>query len=185
MVFPRCFTVVRYGRFPQRLTLKPPRVVLFVLQAVYIWHLFSSKLDHVNSACAVGSHFIANNLLHAGFVALFVDSHFVWAEVVLLVNFVNLSALYFRHHSYPRFIHTPAVSGPLAWTFVAIYWNGAIMVPHPASLIARIFANIFVWGILVYGGFFLYVYSVSFDYFPRSHLPSLPLSFFPVWGVPR
>ena len=106
----------------------------------------------------MGSHFIVNNLLHAGFVGLFVHSHFAWAEVMLLLNFVNLSALYFRHRSYPRFIHAPAISAPLAWTFVAVYWNGAIMVPNPGSLVARIFANIFVWGILVYGGFFLYIY---------------------------
>ncbi|TPX11980.1 uncharacterized protein E0L32_007283 [Thyridium curvatum] len=133
-------------------------VVLFVLQAGYIGHLFSGNTDYVNAACAVGSHFIFNNLLHFAFIMLFVRSHFAWAEVILVVNFFNLSSLYFRHNAYPRFIHTPAVSGPLAWTFVAIYWNGAIMVPHPASLVARIFANIFIWAILVYGVFFIVVY---------------------------
>ncbi|KAK4143343.1 uncharacterized protein C8A04DRAFT_28982 [Dichotomopilus funicola] len=133
-------------------------IVLFILQLGYISHLFSSKTESVNAACAVGSHFIANNLLHFGFVMLFVRSHFVWAEVLLLINFFNLSSLYFRHNSYPRFIHLPAVSGPLAWTFVAVYWNGAIMVPHQNSLVARIFANVFVWSILVYGLFFIIVY---------------------------
>lgn len=85
-----------------------------------MWHLFSSDIEKVNPACAVGSHFIANNLLHFAFVMLFVRSHFVWAELILIINFFNLSSLAFRHHSYPRFIHTPVVSGPLAWTFVAI-----------------------------------------------------------------
>jgi hypothetical protein len=94
-------------------------------------------------------------------VLLFVYRHFAWAELLLILNFVNLSSLYFRHNAYPRFIHAPAVSGPLAWTFVAIYWNGAIMVHHPASLVARIFANIFVWSILAYGAFFIIVYKVS------------------------
>ncbi|KAK3294048.1 uncharacterized protein B0H64DRAFT_443136 [Chaetomium fimeti] len=133
-------------------------IVLFVLQLGYISHLFSSKTESVNAACAVGSHFILNNLLHFGFVMLFVRSHFVWGEVLLLVNFANLTSLYFRHNAYARFIHLPAVSGPLAWTFVAVYWNGAIMVPHQNSLVARIFANIFVWSILAYGGFFIVLY---------------------------
>ncbi len=114
----------------------------------------------MNSACAVGSHFIFNNLLHFGFIMLFVRSHFGWAELLLVVNFFNLSSLYFRHNKYPRFIHTPTVSAPLAWTFVAILWNGAIMVPHPGTLVARIFANIFVWAILVYGAFFVVIYNV-------------------------
>ncbi len=109
----------------------------------------------------MGSHFIFNNLLHFAFVMLFVRSHFAWAELILLVNWFNLTSLYFRHNKYPRFIHLPAVSGPLAWTYVAVFWNGAIMVPHPGSLVARIFANIFVWGILVYGAFFIIVYKVS------------------------
>lgn len=133
-------------------------IILFVLQLGYISHLFSTKLERANPACAVGSHFIVNNLFHFAFVMLFVRSYFGWAELMLILNFVNLSSLYFRHNTYPRFIHLPAVSGPLAWTFVAIYWNGAIMVPHPGTLVARIFANIFVWSILVYGGFFLVAY---------------------------
>ncbi|EOO03138.1 putative atp synthase f0 protein [Phaeoacremonium minimum UCRPA7] len=132
--------------------------VVGILQIGYIAHLFSSNVDYVNAACAVGSHFIFNNLLHFAFVMLFVRSHFAWAEVILIINFFNLSSLYFRHNAYPRFIHAPAVTGPLAWTFVAIYWNGAIMVPHPHTLVARIFANIFVWAILVYGAFFIVVY---------------------------
>ncbi|KAK6220367.1 ATP synthase F0 [Colletotrichum tabaci] len=133
-------------------------IVLFILQVGYVAHLFSSNSDYVNAAASVGSHFIFNNLLHFAFVMLFVRSHFVWAELILLINFANLSSLYFRHNTYPRFIHWPVISAPLAWTFVAIYWNGAIMVPHPHSLVARIFGNIFIWSILVYGGFFIVAY---------------------------
>jgi len=132
-------------------------IVLFILQIGYVAHLFSGKLDTVNAAAAVGSHFIVNNLLTFAFVMLFVRSHFWWAELILIVNFINLSSLYFRHPAGPRFIHIPVVSGPLAWTFVAIYWNGAIMV-NAHTLVARIFANIAIWGILVYGMFFLVTY---------------------------
>jgi len=140
-------------------------IVLFILQIGYVWHLFSANTDYVAAAASVGSHFIFNNLLQFAFVMLFVRSHFVWAEIILIVNFFNLSFLYFRHNTYPRFIHIPVVSGPLAWTFVALYWNGAIAV-NAHSLIARIFANVAIWGILVYGLFFLVVfkdYTIGFE----------------------
>lgn len=133
-------------------------VILFIFQFGYIGHLFSKNTDYVTAAASVGSHFILNNLFHFAFVMLFVRSHFVWAELILLLNFANLTMLYFRHNTYPRFIHTPVVSLPLAWTFVAIYWNGAIMVPHPHSLVARIFGNVFIWSLLVYGLFFIILY---------------------------
>jgi len=129
-------------------------ILLFIFQVGYVWHLFSTNVDYVNAAAGVGSHFIFNNLLQFAFIMLFVRSHFVWAELILIVNFFNLSSLYFRHSAHPRFIHIPVVSGPLAWTFVALYWNGAIMV-DTNSLAARILANIAIWGILVYGLFFL------------------------------
>ncbi|KYK59530.1 uncharacterized protein DCS_00660 [Drechmeria coniospora] len=133
-------------------------VGLFVLQLGYVAHLFSRKAETVAAAASVGSHFILNNLLHFAFVMLFVRSHFVWAEVVLVVNFLNLSTLYFRHNTSPRFIHAPVASGPLAWTFVAIYWNGALMVPHQHNLVARILGNVFIWSILAYGSFFIVVF---------------------------
>ncbi|KAK4100254.1 DUF1774-domain-containing protein [Parathielavia hyrcaniae] len=137
-------------------------IALFLLQLVYISHLFSpsssNSTNSVNAACSVGSHFILHNLLHAAFVALFVRSRFGWAEVLLALDFANLTSLYFRHNTYPRGIHFPAVSGPLAWAFVALCWNGAIMVPHQASLVARVFANVFVWAFLGYGLFFIVFY---------------------------
>jgi len=129
-------------------------LVLFILQVGYVWHLFSTNTEYVNAAASVGSHFIFNNLLQFAFIMLFVRSHFVWAELILIVNFFNLSSLYFRHPTYPRFIHVPVVTGPLAWTFVALYWNGAIAV-NAHTLAARILGNIAIWGILVYGLFFL------------------------------
>lgn len=89
------------------------------------------------------------------------------SEVLLIVNFFNLISLYFRHNTYARFIHVPAVSGPLAWTFVALYWNGAIAV-NAHSLPARIFANVAIWGILVFGGFFIVVYKVRHIFHNRA-----------------
>jgi len=132
-------------------------LALFLLQIVYLWHLFSNKSEHVQAAAGVGSHFIFNNLLQFAFVVLFVRGHFIWAELILLVNFFNLAFLYFRHSTLPRLIHIPAVSGPLAWTFVALYWDGAIAVASDA-LAAEIVAYIAIWGFLVVGGFFLVAY---------------------------
>lgn len=133
-------------------------IILFLLQIGYVLHLFSGDVTTVNAAASVGSHFIFNNLLHFAFVLLFVNGHTLWSEIILIINFFNLSSLAFRHHAYSRFIHAPVVSGPLAWTFVAIYWNGGILVPYSESLVARIFANIFIWSILAYGAFFLVAY---------------------------
>jgi len=132
-------------------------LALFLLQIAYLWHLFSNKSEHVQAAAGVGSHFIFNNLLQFAFVVLFVRGHFIWAEVILVVNFFNLAFLYFRHTTLPRLIHIPAISGPLAWTFVALYWNGAIAVASD-TFAAEIIAYIAIWSILVIGGFFLVAY---------------------------
>lgn len=141
------------------------RVIVWALQLGYVWHLFSTNTEYVTSAANVGSHFVANNLLQFGWVMLWSRSHFWWAELLLIVNFFNLASLYFRHSNYARFIHIPVVSAPLAWTFVAIFWNGAVMV-NAHTLVARIFANIAIWGILVFGLFFLVVfkdYTIGFE----------------------
>ncbi|KAK5017594.1 hypothetical protein LTR39_001456 [Cryomyces antarcticus] len=141
------------------------RIVLFVLQVGYCWHLYASNNTYVHAAANVGSHFILHNLLLFGFIHLWVRSHFWLAEMLLIINFANLSAAYFRHSKTPRFIHIPVVSGPLAWNFVALYWCGAAAV-NAHNLVARIFANIAIWGILGYGMFFLVAfkdYTMGFE----------------------
>lgn len=127
---------------------------MFILQIGYSWGLYASNKEYVVAAATVGPHFVIHNLLIFGFINLWVRRHFWIAELLLIVNFFNLSSAYFRHSTTPRFIHIPVVSGPLAWNFVAIYWCGAQMV-HAQNLPARILANLFIWGILVYGMFFL------------------------------
>ncbi|MCJ1479433.1 hypothetical protein MMC13_008119 [Lambiella insularis] len=132
-------------------------IVILVLQIYYLFILWSSNADDVTPAANVGSHFIINNLLQFAFVMLWVHQfhgHFWVAELMLIINFFNLTFLYFRHSRMPRVIHIAIVSGPLAWNFVAIFWCGAAMV-NAQHLAARILANIAVWGILGYGLFFL------------------------------
>ena len=96
---------------------------------------------------------------------LWVRGHFWPGELLLIVNFFNLTSLYFRHSTTPRFVHIPVVSAPYAWTFVAIFWDGAAMV-NARGLPARVLANIAVWGILGFGAFFLLAfkdYTVGFE----------------------
>jgi hypothetical protein len=119
--------------------------------------LFSSNADLVSASASVGSHFILFNLLHFGWLMLWIRSWYWIAEFLLILNFFNLLSLYFRHSTKPRFVHIPAVSMPLAWVFVAIFWNGAVMF-HATDLPARIIANIAIWGYLFFGAFFLFIY---------------------------
>ena len=125
-----------------------------LLQLGYVWQLFASDADLANAAANVGSHFILNNIFQFAFVLLWVHSRFWIAELFLVLNFFNLTSLYLRYSTTPRLVHIPVVSGPLAWTFVAIFWNGAAMVgAHHTP--ARILANVVVWAFLVYGFLFL------------------------------
>jgi Fungal protein of unknown function (DUF1774) len=96
---------------------------------------------------------------------LWVRGWFWLAELLLIINLFNLTTLYFRHSTGPRSIHIPIVSAPYAWNYVAILWTGAAMM-HAHSLAARILANIAIWGILVFGVFFLLAfkdYSMGFE----------------------
>lgn len=139
--------------------------MLLVLQVIYIWHFFASKAEWTNIAANVGSHFILNNILHFIFVLLWVYSRFWAAELILILNFINLALQYLRYSTTPRLVHIAAVSGPLAWTFVAILWNGAAMV-GAHSLAARILANVVIWAIFVFGLLFLVAfkdYTIGFE----------------------
>ena len=64
-------------------------------------------------------------------------------------------------------IHIPVSSGPMAWNFVTILFNGAAMV-NTYDLPARVIANIAVWSIVVYGMYFLATfgdYTIGFGIF--------------------
>ncbi|KAH0558705.1 hypothetical protein GP486_004644 [Trichoglossum hirsutum] len=122
-------------------------IVLWISQLYYIWQLFSSTTELVTSAANVGSHFIFFNLLTFGHIMLWVRSYFWFAELLLVINLFNVISLYFRNPKCERSIHVPVVTAPLAWIFVAIFWNGAVMV-HADDLPARVLANVVIWGFL-------------------------------------
>jgi hypothetical protein len=96
---------------------------------------------------------------------LWVRGRFWIGEALLIINLFNLISLYFRHSTYPRLIHIPIVSAPLAWTYIAILWDGAAAV-NARNLPARIVANIAIWGILGVGGFYVLAfkdYTIGFE----------------------
>lgn len=118
---------------------------------LYLAHLFSRDASRVHNAATVCGYFIANNVLHFAFTALLVNSCFGWAEGLLLLNFASLTVLQFRRKDLPIQTHLPTVSFPLSWTFVALYWNGFMMIPNQSLVAARVAGSIFIWGILGYG----------------------------------
>lgn len=146
-----------------------------MLQLVYAWSLYSADAVYVTAAANIGTHYIASNLLLFGFIHLWVRSYFVLAELLIIINFFNLSFMYFRHSTTPRLIHIGTVSGPLAWNFVALYWVGARAV-NAHNLPARIVGNVFIWGFLTYGVFFL----VAFKDYTMGFAMSI-LSFCKTW----
>ncbi|KAF8432807.1 hypothetical protein BGX38DRAFT_243122 [Terfezia claveryi] len=159
-------------------------IAMFIGQVGYVWHLFASNEVWVEAACSVGPHFILFNLLNFAHIMLWTRAHFILAEVALAINFLQLTSLYFRH-SLPRprtlhtthrdslnprteadyvsissikSIHIPTVSMPLAWTYFALFWNGAVMVRCHDAMVCRILANIVIWGIVPFAGTFLFAY---------------------------
>jgi hypothetical protein len=132
-------------------------LLVFGLQVVYLGSFYVNNAAYVDAAVSTSFHFIANNLLLFGFVNLWVRSHFWLAEFLLVLNFANLTYVYFKYPTTPRAIHVGVVSAPLAWNFIALYWVGAVAL-HSNHFAARIVANVFIWGWLGYGGFFLAAY---------------------------
>lgn len=151
-------------------------IVMLFSQPLYVLHLFSSNSAWVNAACSVGPHFILFNIFNFAWIMLWTRSHFILSEIVLIINFLQLTSLYFRHSlplntdsdrndsdrtsiSTIKSIHIPAVSMPLVWTYFALFWNGSIAVHCTAAIPCRILANIAIWGIVPFAGTFLFGYS--------------------------
>jgi len=79
----------------------------------------------------------------------------------MIINFLQLVAVYFRNPTAPRLIHLPVAAMPLTFSFFMILWNGSVMV-HCHGLVCRVLANVAVWGIAAFAGFFLLAFK---DYY--------------------
>ncbi|RPB03831.1 DUF1774-domain-containing protein [Choiromyces venosus 120613-1] len=110
-------------------------VVLFCGQICFVAQLFRTDQAAVTAAASVGSYFILFNLLQFGWIMLWTRSLFLWSELV----------------------HLPAAAMPLTWSFFLVLWNGAVMVGCH-GLPCRVLANIAIWGIVAFAGFFLVVF---------------------------
>jgi hypothetical protein len=129
----------------------------------------SSRLKTANN---VGWSVNIFNLLHFVWTLLFVNGHYILSEIVLIINFFNILALYISQATYKLqplssivLIHMPATALPFSWLLYAIFWNGAAMVGSQ-SLAGRIVANVFIWNFMLVPTFFLAIYrdwSVGFS----------------------
>jgi len=128
-------------------------LALFIIQIPYLYSLYAHS-DAVTPSLQLAHAFTFSNLLGFGFIHLWVRSYFWWALLLVVLNWFNLTFTYFRYPKSPKLTHVAVLTGPLAWTFVALYWDGAAAV-HSHHFAARVVANIFVWTWLVYGGFYL------------------------------
>lgn len=100
---------------------------------------------------------------------LWVRGHAVIAEVVLIAQFLQLTSVYFRYHTAPKLIHIPVSVMPLTFTFFLLYWDGATMI-HCHGIACRILANISIWGIAAFAGFFLIGFKDFYVGFATAYL---------------
>jgi len=147
-------------------------ILLLLSQLGYVWHLFSRNTALATSAANAASHFILNNLLVFAFILLWVRNYFWPAEVILIVHVLSTSSAYWIHRSSPPFVHWPAIAGPYAWSWTALFWNGAVAVDAD-NVPAHIVANVFIWVIFVVG--FFHIFSAG-DYIFGYSLSILTLS---------
>lgn len=131
-------------------------VVLFCNQISFIVQLFRDEAA-VTAAASVGSHFILFNLFQFCWIMFWTRTLFFWSELFAALNFLQLVLLYLRNPTTPRLVHVPVAAMPLTWSFFLVLWNGSVMVGCH-SLACRILANIAIWGIAVFAGFFLVVF---------------------------
>ncbi|KAG0640587.1 hypothetical protein HOY80DRAFT_884452, partial [Tuber brumale] len=124
-------------------------VFLFCSQISFVAQLFRRDEATVTAAASVGSHFILFNLLQFGWIMLWTRSLFFWSDWYCY-TFATLP-----HQGI--LVHLPAAAMPLTWSFFLVFWNGSVMVGCH-SLPCRVIANIAIWGIAVFAGFFLLVF---------------------------
>lgn len=143
--------------------------VTYVLQAAYIFHVFyptSSELsDNANEHKLIGHHFTIFNALSFLWSILFARKHFFWSEVVLVLNFMNILAVYFNGKTYtlkPLYkwarVHLGCVAMPFSWIMYALFWNGAVLF-HVHKFLGRVISNCLIWDFLLVPGFLLVAFN--------------------------
>jgi hypothetical protein len=136
-------------------------IITLLLQFLFITKVFFnanvSQANQANIIAVVGPHFTFSNIINFFWCYFFTREKYLIAEILLVVNLLNLLMLYFSHKTNSikniqdwLTIHLPVTGIPLSWTLYAIFWNGACLFhSHNKSLAARILANIFIWEFLL------------------------------------
>ncbi|EMG49512.1 hypothetical protein SBY92_001293 [Candida maltosa Xu316] len=139
--------------------------ILYLWQIVFTASTFFPDEYRLSIISLVGWHFPVFNVLIYIWSEFFTAGHYILSEIVLLINFFNLLALYFNHKTFTvkpvvnwLLIHGPLTALPLSWVLFALFWNGAVMF-HIHKLFGRILANIFIWDFLLVPGVFLLLFN--------------------------
>lgn len=145
--------------------------LLHVLQVAFVTQVFvpSVELHSLTSRAditrLVGWHFTLFNVGQFVWTLLFVRSHFFWAEVVVVLNILNVLSLYFSHlthavkpYSSWALIHLPTAAFPFSWLLYAFFWNGAVLF-HVHKFVGRVISNVLVWDFLLTPGAFLFLFN--------------------------
>lgn len=119
-----------------------------VVQGVYLLGFF----DVV--APQYGIFFIINNCALLLWSYLFARSHYILAELVIILNLFNLSVLFvlaqpYRLRPLAKFlgVHGAVFSFPFAWSFYLLFWNGAVLF-GARNIMPRLLANLLIWAFL-------------------------------------
>ncbi|KAG7661330.1 uncharacterized protein J8A68_005121 [[Candida] subhashii] len=109
-----------------------------------------------------GWHFPIFNILHYVWTMLFINQYFIFAELILLLNLINLLEMFSRQKTYGHkffsdmfLLHVTVLSCPLSWVVFAIMWNGSLLCPCPDNQWTTILGNISIWAFLSFGLFFV------------------------------
>lgn len=109
-------------------------------------------------------HFTAFNVLQFVWVLLFSKGHYIWAEIFVILNLLQMAFFYVASKTHTQtsvvnyvLVHSTVTAMPLSWLFYTLFWNGAAMIGSN-TLAARIVANVFIWNFLFVPLFYLVVY---------------------------
>lgn len=141
--------------------------VLYLLQAGFITQVLFPNLNSVYNDTTtkhVGLHFIIFNIGSFLWSILFAKKHFFFAEVILILNLINILGLYFTHKTYSIkplasyvLVHLAGVALPFSWLLYAVFWNGAVLF-HIHKFVGRVVANVLIWDFLIIPGAFVVLF---------------------------
>ncbi|KAM9910231.1 hypothetical protein OXX69_004682 [Metschnikowia pulcherrima] len=146
--------------------------LLIFMQILFVTQIFIPVVDNASGITnrleytkKVGWHFTAFNLFVFLWTSLFVRHHYFWSEVMLVLNLLNIFALYTTHKTYAVkplsnyfLIHMTNAALPMSWLLFAVMWNGAVLF-HVHKFLGRVIANFTVWLLLIIPGFFTLVFN--------------------------